>query len=336
MNHLTDLTPDQLAAAPGAALAAAVERAEAEILRALSAAACNAGSTLVAALLLDDMLHVANVGDCRAVLVRGAEAIQITTDHKPGEEGEAARIARHHAAAAGSSELDRCSSKLPGASSPSPASSDGQSASNTASSPVVTSDGYLYGELAVARGLGSQHLKRDPTKRAFTHVPDIFSVQLVREDDMLLLASDGLWDTVDNSEAVAAARRCMAREKDASAVARALVDRAVRCKSADNVSVVAVCLHDRGIALPKTNSMLFRRMQLSGDARPGGAGGSGCLDGAGAGGLLARGGSGCLDGAGSGCVSGCVSGGATPAGGNGSPSVSRSETPSRKGGDSSP
>jgi hypothetical protein len=58
--YLCEAPPSQLAAAPGAALAAAVERAEAALLPALAAAGCNAGSTLLAALLLDDMLHVAN------------------------------------------------------------------------------------------------------------------------------------------------------------------------------------------------------------------------------------------------------------------------------------
>ncbi|CAM9984539.1 unnamed protein product, partial [Sphacelaria rigidula] len=37
-------------------------------------------------------LHVANVGDCRAVLCRGGKAQAITLDHKPSVPSEAARI----------------------------------------------------------------------------------------------------------------------------------------------------------------------------------------------------------------------------------------------------
>lgn len=37
-------------------------------------------------------LHVANVGDCRAVLCRGGEAVVITTDHTPSVPSEAARV----------------------------------------------------------------------------------------------------------------------------------------------------------------------------------------------------------------------------------------------------
>jgi serine/threonine protein phosphatase PrpC len=289
--HLSEWPPGQLAAAPGAALAAAVERAEAEIVPRLAAAGCNAGSTLLAALLLDGALHVANVGDCRAVLARGPEAVQITTDHKPGDEAEGARIARDHvrgrspgkpAAAAeaaadgngdsgGPPDAARCRDqgrRGRGRAAPATVAADGSGAS-----PLVSADGYLYGELAVARALGSQHLKRDPTKAGFTHTPDIFTVQLVREDDALILASDGLWDGVDNAEAVGAARRCLARGSGgaggADAAARALVDRAVRRGSTDNISVVVVALHARGVALPKTNSMLFRRLGSGGSAGSG-------------------------------------------------------------------
>jgi serine/threonine protein phosphatase PrpC len=381
LQYLQDAPPGALASSPGAALGAAVERAEREIVSKFAARGCNAGSTLLAALLLDSRLHVANgagagarrplpsqraaragcrrasplasrcptpacspahwpqpalppphrpaVGDCRAVLARGSEAIQITTDHKPGDEAEAARIAREHGLAAGSDLSLPSPAGLGPSPGPSPggpgrggrssgggrssaggdeperlgalsptgsdapylyhgpsreASAAGSAAAAAAAAlrgvgatsggsswggPLVSADGYLYGELAVARAIGSQHLKRDPTKRAFTFTPDIFAVDLAREDDLLVLASDGLWDKVENSEAVTAARRTMAREKDAGACARALVDRALRRNSTDNISVVVVALHDRGISLPKTNSMLFRRLAgADGGSRP--------------------------------------------------------------------
>lgn len=37
-------------------------------------------------------LHVANVGDCRAVLCRGGNAVVLTTDHTPSVPSEAARV----------------------------------------------------------------------------------------------------------------------------------------------------------------------------------------------------------------------------------------------------
>ncbi len=154
------LAAPQLLEAPGTALAAAVEAAEREIVQQFAVARCNAGSTLLAVLLLDKELHVAHVGDCRAVLARGTEATPLTSDHKPQSEAERARI----------------EAADPGA--------------------WISGDGYLYDELAVSRAVGSQHLKLDPSKRALTHVPEVLSRVLEKEDDFLVLATDGLWDKV--------------------------------------------------------------------------------------------------------------------------------------------
>lgn len=64
----------------------------------------------------------------------------------------------------------------------------------------VSADGYMYGELAVARAIGSAAWKRDPSKRALIPTPDLVSIQLQPDDDFVLLATDGLWDKVDNTQ----------------------------------------------------------------------------------------------------------------------------------------
>ena len=46
----------------------------------------DAGSTATAAILVGDRLLVANVGDSRAVLCRGGNAIQLSMDHEPESE----------------------------------------------------------------------------------------------------------------------------------------------------------------------------------------------------------------------------------------------------------
>jgi len=127
----------------------------------------------------------------------------------------------------------------------------------------VSGDGYLYGELGVARALGSQHLKRDPSKRALVATADLTTVNLQKEDDFVVLATDGLWDKVGNSEAVQVMRRTLASTRDAGSAASALVDRAQRLCSQDNISVVTLLLHDRQFQLPQRNSMLFKRQQAA-------------------------------------------------------------------------
>lgn len=58
----------------------------------------------------------------------------------------------------------------------------------------------MYGELAVARAIGSAAWKRDPSRRALIPTPDLVSIQLQQDDDFVVLATDGLWDKVDNTQ----------------------------------------------------------------------------------------------------------------------------------------
>lgn len=54
--------------------------------------ALESGSTAVVAWIQQDTVHVANVGDARAVLGRNGTAQRLSFDHKPGDPGEKARI----------------------------------------------------------------------------------------------------------------------------------------------------------------------------------------------------------------------------------------------------
>lgn len=213
-----------LRAQPVRALQTAISRAENDLVSAWSPGSGHAsGSTLCLALLLGDTLHVAHVGDSGAVLAQGTKAVSLTSEHKPTHPAETDRILA------------------------------------TDPSVHVTKDGYLYGELGVSRGLGSAHIKLDPTKRAFVATPEITRLQLSPTDDFLVLATDGLWDKVKPQEAVTAARKSLAESKDPTVAAQALVERAQKFGSQDNISVVVALLHDRGIVLPKNNSRLFSR-----------------------------------------------------------------------------
>lgn len=60
-------------------------------------------------------------------------------------------------------------------------------------------------------------------------------------------------------QVVAATRRALSRARDPENAARTLVERAQRLESTDNISVVTLLLHGRAIAMPKSNSMLFKR-----------------------------------------------------------------------------
>jgi len=54
--------------------------------------AVQSGTTAVVCWIRGDVLYTANVGDSRAVLRRGEDAIRLTVDHKPQLEGETERV----------------------------------------------------------------------------------------------------------------------------------------------------------------------------------------------------------------------------------------------------
>jgi len=97
----------------------------------------------------------------------------------------------------------------------------------------------VQGSLAVSRGIGYAHLTNwvvaDPDTRTLLVDPQC---------EFLVLASDGLWDKVDNQEAVDIARTlCIGNYKASCMVAcRGLVENAGSRGSTDDISVVIILL----------------------------------------------------------------------------------------------
>jgi serine/threonine protein phosphatase PrpC len=126
------------------------------------------GCTLVCTIITPSHVVCANVGDSRAVLGRKKEVIALTEDHKPSLTEEKLRIEN-----AGSFvRFDR-----------------------------------VNGELAMSRAIGDFRYKESIELEIHEHpvicLPDI-SVQErnPEEDEVLLLACDGVWDVISNEEAV--------------------------------------------------------------------------------------------------------------------------------------
>ncbi len=72
--------------------------------------------------------------------------------------------------------------------------------------------------------------------------PDVTELPRQPEDEVVLVATDGLWDVVSSSEAVAFARKGLHRGQEPQAVAESLAKLAVKRYSSDNVAVVVVDL----------------------------------------------------------------------------------------------
>lgn len=126
----------------------------------------NGGTCSVTALIRNGNLIVSNAGDCRAVISRGGVAEALTSDHRPSREDERDRIETL------GGYVDLCRGVW-----------------------------RIQGSLAVSRGIGDRHLKQWVTAEPETKI-----LRVEPEHDLLILASDGLWDKVSNQEAVDVAR----------------------------------------------------------------------------------------------------------------------------------
>ncbi|KAJ9165840.1 hypothetical protein P3X46_020666 [Hevea brasiliensis] len=163
----------------------------------------SSGTTALTALIFGRTLIIANAGDCRAVLGRRGRAIEMSKDHKPNCTSERLRI-----------------EKLGG----------------------VIYDGYLNGQLSVARALGDWHMKGPKGSACpLSAEPELQDTNLTEEDEFLILGCDGLWDVMSSQCAVTIARKELMLHNDAERCSRELVREALKRSTCDNVTVIVVC-----------------------------------------------------------------------------------------------
>ncbi|KAK2661074.1 hypothetical protein Ddye_007607 [Dipteronia dyeriana] len=166
------------------------------------------GTTALAALVLGRMLVVANAGDCRAVLCRRGKAIEMSRDHKPLCIREKMRIEAYGG---------------------------------------YVYDGYLNGQLNVARALGDWHMEgmKGTDGGPLSAEPEFMTTKLTDEDEFLIIACDGIWDVFRSQNAVDFARRRLQEHNDPFTCSKDLVDEALKRKSGDNLSVVVICFRSQ-------------------------------------------------------------------------------------------
>jgi protein phosphatase 2C family protein 2/3 len=167
--------------------------------------ALSSGTTALAALIMGSSLVVANAGDCRAVLCRRGKAVEMSRDHKPICSHERKRIE---------------------------------------SSGGYVDDGYLNGQLNVARAIGDWHmegLKSQHGGGPLSSEPELMTTKLTKEDEFMIIGCDGIWDVFLSQNAVDFARRKLQEHNDPIKCSKDLVDEALKRKSGDNLAAVVVC-----------------------------------------------------------------------------------------------
>ncbi|GAB4861186.1 hypothetical protein Ancab_036343 [Ancistrocladus abbreviatus] len=156
------------------------------------------GACTASVLMKDGVLHVANVGDCRVVLSRKGIAATLTNDHHLSREDERSRV-------------------------------------ESTGGYVDCHNGVwrVLGSLAISRAIGDWHMKK-----WIIPEPDLAKVRLASDCEFLIIASDGLWNEVDEQEAV----DVVSRERVTAESCRKLVEISCSRGNKDDITVMLINL----------------------------------------------------------------------------------------------
>lgn len=193
-----------------------------------------AGTTAITVLSKSNRLYCANVGDSRAVVSHNGHAVPLSRDHKPNVPEEQRRIM----AGGGWVEFNR-----------------------------------VNGNLALSRALGDFNFKRNkarkPEDQIVTAFPEVSVYNMSNELEFLVLACDGIWDVLTNSEVVEFCRKRIAKQMEPIQICEELMDQCLApdCHmgglGCDNMTVQLICflndqpysnLATKCAALPSKNS----------------------------------------------------------------------------------
>ncbi|KAK2992756.1 hypothetical protein RJ640_023269 [Escallonia rubra] len=193
------------------ALQEAFERADAKLLNWLetSGEEVESGATATAMFTGKDMLLISHVGDSSAVLSRSGKAEVLTDSHRPYGRTKVSL-----------QEIKRI---------------------NEAGGWIV--NGRICGDISVSRAFGDMRFKTKKNEINFsgdlvTASPDVFQVSLGSDAEFVLLASDGLWDYMNSSDAINFARNQLRKHGNVQMACEALAQAALDRRSQDNVTIV--------------------------------------------------------------------------------------------------
>ncbi|XP_010508796.1 PREDICTED: protein kinase and PP2C-like domain-containing protein [Camelina sativa] len=158
------------------------------------------GCTAIASLLVENKLFVANVGDSRAILCRSGHPIALSKAHLATCIDERNRVIGE----GGRIEW------------------------------LVDTWRVAPAGLQVTRSIGD-----DDLKPAVTAEPEISETILSADDEFLVMASDGLWDVLNDKEVISIIRDTV---KEPSMCSKRLATEAAARGSADNITVIVVFL----------------------------------------------------------------------------------------------
>lgn len=199
------------------------------------------GSCALCVLIDSRHLFVANVGDCKALLVRGAKSVALNAVHNAIQAAEQQRLKHAHP---GEDDVYVCKG----------AAAVGKAGSGEAQ---MAGACYVKGKLQLTRSFGDFYLKdasyhfdfernqpffSGPTTQPYiTATPEVSVYPRHPQDQLLVLGSDGLWDYLSNEDVQQLAKPFLdgsAKEGTFQALAERLVEEVLaRSAKAHNIEV---------------------------------------------------------------------------------------------------
>ncbi|BBN15465.1 protein MpPP2C_PPH1 [Marchantia polymorpha subsp. ruderalis] len=185
------------------------------------------GSTATVAFVRNDIAAIAHVGDSRAVLSRGGKAVDLSGDHRPFGNSKTALA-----------EIKRVKDQG-----------------------GWVSHGRLCATLSVSRAFGDVGFKTQKQRmldegvrdrrwtQAFTQklnmdgvwleaTPEVNRIELQKEDEFIIIGSDGLWDTFKSNDAVQFIRKQLKEHGDLQRATEAIVKATLERHGQDNISCI--------------------------------------------------------------------------------------------------
>ena len=195
------------------------------------------GTTAIVALVHNEILTIANVGDSRAVLCSNNKTQALSTDHKIATDEKERE--KYLDLSAAKSRIDELARKDPTASE-----QDHFNKVFQGKLYIIKCNRFLYNHksgrcLAMSRAIGDKDFKQF----GLSSEPDITQHKITDQCQFIILASDGIWDTVSNEDAAEHVKYVLDTNGSPRNACETIVALAHASGSSDNITAVVVTLN---------------------------------------------------------------------------------------------
>lgn len=215
------------------------------------------GSCGLILLVVDEICYIANVGDSRAIMSKegGKQAISITNDHKPCENGEKERILK-----AGGKVYRTQIQTI---------SLESDKGEEYEKEEIVNGPYRVFpGRLSVSRTFGDFEAKMSKyggNPNVVIVEPDIYEVPIDSTSDFLLLGCDGVFDKFTTEDLVGRVWETSSKKnlkgtyhEIAAGVVENIFEDTFQRKAWDNITVILVCFKNMFNSLIRAKQKLYR------------------------------------------------------------------------------